>query len=192
MNTNNTRVLVVDDNHDEIEGAKIALAERGITPVIVSGFDQALEKLEIGYDEPKEPKFDVVLTDVMFPKGGDRCMSDMGMALAKRQGEMPYGPLVALRAIQSGVKKIGIVTAGNHHDDPFVFAFDNLHGFEVGELKVVCTNRHDVCLDKKAGKIVDYPGNNDKEAYAEFRRRQEAGEIVWVKDWGKIYDELVS
>ncbi len=86
------------------------------------------------------PPFDVVLTDVMFSKGGDECMSAEGKELAKRQGEMPYGPIVALRAIQAGVKMVGIITQGSHHDDPFIFAFDGLYGFKNGDTKVVCTN----------------------------------------------------
>ncbi|MFA5776933.1 MAG: hypothetical protein WC906_00600 [Parcubacteria group bacterium] len=85
--------------------------------------------------------FDVVLTDVMFAKGGDECMSASGRELARRQGEMPYGPIVALRALQAGVRKVGILTQGKHHDDPFVFAFDSLYGFQMGDVKVVCSNR---------------------------------------------------
>ena len=57
--------------------------------------------------------------------------------------------LLALHAIQRGIRKIGIITAGNHHNDPFVFAFDSLHGFTVGEVKMVCTNN---CQDASGAK----------------------------------------
>jgi CheY-like chemotaxis protein len=87
--------------------------------------------------------FDVVLTDVMIPKGGDRCMSDEGASLARRQGPMPYGPVIALRAVQIGIKRIGILTSGSHHHDPFVFAFDGLEGFSAGDVKLYCSNHID-------------------------------------------------
>jgi len=84
--------------------------------------------------------FDAVLTDVMIPKGGYECMSDKGRALVAKQKEMPYGPVIALRALQIGIKKVGVLTQGNHHDDPFVFAFDGLGGFTLGDAKIFCCN----------------------------------------------------
>jgi CheY-like chemotaxis protein len=133
------RILVVEDNPLHIESAKVLLAEHSVT--VVSGFDQALDELE------RMP--DVVLTDCMIPKGGDRTMSPEGKRLAESQGPMPYGPIIALHAIQKGVKKVGIITSGNHHSDPFIFAFDGLNGFTAGDVKVVCTNR---CENAKGAK----------------------------------------
>jgi len=82
--------------------------------------------------------FDAVLTDVMIPKGGYECMSDKGRALVAKQKEMPYGPVIALRALQIGIKKVGVLTQGNHHDDPFVFAFDGLGKFTLGDVEIFC------------------------------------------------------
>jgi CheY-like chemotaxis protein len=125
-----TRILVVEDDPANIASAKELLGAYDLT--IVSGFDQALDALD------RQPE--VVLTDCMIPKGGYACMGPRGQALVNCQGVMPYGPIIVLHAIQKGVKKIGIITAGNHHDDPFVFAFDGLRGFAKGDVKVVCTN----------------------------------------------------
>ncbi|MBI4709304.1 MAG: hypothetical protein HY764_03835 [Candidatus Portnoybacteria bacterium] len=97
----------------------------------------ALRKAEV---ESKHMPFDVVLTDVMLPKGGNQCMNAKGEELVSKQGEMPYGPIIVLRALQAGVKKVGIITQGNHHDDPFVFAFDRLFGFSAGDTKLVASN----------------------------------------------------
>lgn len=145
--------------------------------------------------EPFRPKeFDAVLTDVMYPKGGDRCMSLEGNEIAREQGAMPYGPIVALIALQRGVKKIGIVTQGNHHSDPFVFAFDFLHGFELGEAKVVASNCHSggPYMDRETGKFVKYPSSNQESGYREFMERCEAGLLVEVKDWKDLLDRLMS
>jgi hypothetical protein len=161
-------------------------------PTTASGFDRALELIEVKYNDPDEPKWDVVLTDVMYPKGGDRCMSSEGQFLAERQGAMPYGPVIALHALQTGVKKIGVITSGNHHSDPFVFAFDSLRGFELGGSKVICTNRCDTYLEKSTCGFVEHPSNWGSPESKEFDLRCEAGEIVPVKDWGKLLDQLLD
>jgi CheY-like chemotaxis protein len=104
--------------------------------------------------ECRRAPFDVVLTDVMIPKGGYRCMSPEGKAIVDSQGEMPYGPIIALRALQAGVQKVGILTAGNHHNDPFVFTFDGLSGFSNGDVKVCCSQGYDMPEAEYDGKQV--------------------------------------
>ena len=111
---------------------------------VVSGFDQAIELIERPWnieEENFQALFDVVLTDCMFPKGGDMCM---GTGYEAKQEyltkEMPYGPMVVFKAIQVGIKYIGLITMGNHHKDPFVFALDEVNGFKSKKLSVVITN----------------------------------------------------
>lgn len=128
------RILVVEDNEAHIKAAHDQLGDT-YDLTVVSGFDQALDQLGA-------TGWAAVLTDCMVPKGGDQMMSHEGAALAQRQGAMPYGPIIALHAIQRGIKRVGVLTAGNHHSDPFVFAFDGLRGFTTGDVKVVCSNNY--------------------------------------------------
>jgi CheY-like chemotaxis protein len=141
------RILLVEDTQIQIDAASEQLKGHELT--IVTGFDQARKELGLGffngahttykYEDQPLP-FDVLLTDVMLPKGGDECMGQVGAELARSQGPMPYGPIIALHAIQRGIKRVGILSLGNHHRDPFVFALDSLEGFQAGDIKVVCSN----------------------------------------------------
>lgn len=135
MNTKKLNILVVEDKPENIEAARQMLKEHNLT--VLSGFDQARKALHTV--DGKVP-FDVVLTDCMFPKGGMDCMGPRGQALVNCQGVMPYGPMVVFHAIESGVPCIGLITQGNHHDDPFVFALDGLRGFKSEKVSVVITN----------------------------------------------------
>jgi CheY-like chemotaxis protein len=86
------------------------------------------------------PAFDVVLTDVMMPK--HRFMNSEGKLVV--DSEMPYGPMIAFRAIQFGIKKIGILTSGNHHKNHFIYAFHGLSGFTSGDIKLCCSQGDDL------------------------------------------------
>jgi CheY-like chemotaxis protein len=119
--------------------------------------------------------FDVVLTDVMIPKGGNNCCRDDGKI-------RPYGPIIALRAISLGIKKVGVITSGNHHEDPIVYAFDHLPGFTSGDLKVVCTNQMDTYV-----KAETY-----EKAGEDYWERYKAGEVIRVKDWKKLLEKIVQ
>lgn len=142
------KILLVEDTQRHIDAAKSQLSEHELT--IVTGFDQAREELGLRcMDTPRHDNyglevlpFDVLLTDVMLPKGGSECMGPEGQELAEQQGPMPYGPIIALHAIQRGIKRVGILTDGNHHSDPFIFAFDNLKGFQIADVRVVCSNEY--------------------------------------------------
>ena len=134
----------------------------------------------------RNERFDVVLTDVMFPKGGVRTMSDKGKELVAKQGEMPYGPMVMLHALQNGVKRIGILTAGNHHHDPFVQAFDCLQGFTADDVKVVCSNEcHNYVL------FVD---RNYKEVPCpiDYESKIRNGDILQVKNWAYLLEQVMA
>ena len=130
-----------------------------------------------------DPTFDALLTDVMFPKGGFACMGPTGQEVVRRQGVMPYGPVVALHALQAGVKKIGIITAGDHHSDPFVFAFDRLGKIELGDATIICTNQ-----------MGDYFNPETCERYAgdDGYKLVEQGKLLRGKDWAKLLGLLTG
>lgn len=194
------KVLVVEDTPKDVMAAKVALSEHDLT--VVTGYDEARVALKLDqfndrrYDqtildgksgrledegtrelarkalaEPFE-LFDVVLTDCMLPKGGNKCMDSEGSALVAKQGVMPYGPIIVLTALEVGVKRVGIITSGNHHKDPFVFTFDQMGGFTLGNTKVVCTNSCDAWVDAKS--FVKLP-DDTKEL-----------EKVGAKDWALL------
>ena len=156
--------------------------------------EEAYRQCRKAVDSSMEVPIDVVLTDVMFPKGGNECMNDRGNTLVHQQGEMPYGPVVALRALSVGVKRVGILTQGDHHSDPFVFAFDNLKGFQIGDVKVVCNNRMTTLVDAKSYQKVKEVGYSDegRAAWEEQGRRCVAGELITVKDWATLLEQLIG
>ena len=186
MNKNKLNVLIVEDKPENITAAKHLLAEHNLT--VVSGFDDALTALKRnGYARHKveaPEQFDVVLTDCMFPKGGTACMGPAGEALAHIQGEMPYGPMVVLHAIEAGVPHIGLITQGNHHEDPFVFALDSLHGFKSAKVSVVVTNACSTTLHKDTLKEVTWDRPNGEKFYA----LEKEGKLLEVKNWKLLLD----
>jgi CheY-like chemotaxis protein len=184
------RILVVDDNPKNIKAAFKMLEGHEVMPA--EGYDLAHEILQSRGDKP-----DVVLTDVMMPKGGFACMSPKGQCLVMAQGIMPYGPVIALRALCQGVKKVGVITQGNHHDDPFVFAFDHMNGFEgmdlcKREIKVVITNRNGTYVNAETFELEERPDFNEEVLREKFDERLKQGEVIFVKDWKSVFDELMS
>ncbi|MDO8483243.1 MAG: response regulator [bacterium] len=182
-------ILVVEDKPENIAAAKKMLADHNIT--IVSGFDDALTALKRnGYARKKveaPEKFDVVLTDCMFPKGGTACMGPQGEAVVNCQGEMPYGPMVVFHAIETGVPNIGLTTQGNHHDDPFVFALDSLKGFKSDKVSVVVTNNCECCI-RKTGERAER-GDITWDAWDALVK---SGEVLIVKDWELLLDRTLG
>lgn len=200
------KILVVEDNPTNIEAAKVALRDHDVT--IVTGYDQARTELKLEQfrdrcdaqmvldgkskwkiDEDCRQRaretlaepfdlFDVVLTDCMIPKGGSKCMNAEGMRLVEKQGPMPYGPILALTALEVGVRYVGVITSGNHHTDPFVFAFDSMGDFKLGEAKVVCTNNADVWIDSKT--FEKLPHDTEKPAK------------IAGKDWSAVLEWLLE
>lgn len=189
--TRRLRILLVEDKNENIGAAMVMLADHELT--LAKGYDEAHKLLEV-IPSSMEAPFDVVLTDVMFPKGGNDCMNEEGKALVRRQGDMPYGPVVALRALSVGVKRVGILTQGSHHSDPFVFAFDNLKGFQAGEVRVVCSNLLEILVDAKSYQEVPQFEYSDetRATWEEEIRRCQAGELIGVKDWATLLEQLMS
>ncbi len=102
------KVLLLEDNPQNIESLKIAITnacpdaeitvmtEIGANFYGYTGADKAV-KLAL---------YDAVITDVNMPAYTD---SD-GMMMS------PIGPVVALKALQAGVKGIAVLTDANHHE----------------------------------------------------------------------------
>lgn len=175
------RILVVENIQKNITAAKAMLADHELT--IAEDYDHAHSLL----GQILSP-FDVVLTDVMFPKNCDECiMSEAGMRPACKQ---PYGPIVALHALSVGVKKVGIITQGNHYNDTFSCTFDHLDGFTAGDVKVI------ICGDEPSMEVffdlIRYTPIDRN--YADPNQRQHfiAGNLAWVKNWAKLLDQLLS
>ncbi|MES2059494.1 MAG: hypothetical protein V4438_00520 [Patescibacteria group bacterium] len=183
-------ILIVEDKEENIAAAKRVLVGHNLT--IVTGFDAALSALKRNHYEvlPVEApeKFDVVLTDCMYSKGGTACMSAVGEEVVRRQGDMPYGPLVVFHAIEAGVKHIGLITQGSHHDDPFVFGLENLIGFKGQNVNVVITSRCDLCIYKDTFAPVNYHELGDKK----FWELRKGDKLDWVKDWETLLNRALG
>lgn len=226
------RILVVEDNVDNIKAAKAMLAKHDIT--VVSGYDYARRILSGGYDsdvlqakleemgfpehraaysdkyginfwddesdrrkewEAAKEKiqgeitplpFDILLTDVMVPKGGHDMLSDKAIKTLDVNEPMPYGAYIALYAIKRGLKMIGIITSGNHHEDPFVYALDGLNGFTAGDLKVVITNHGDTNVLTS-----DYK-TSAPDDWEKTQKMKASGKAVSVKDWAGLLNKLLG
>jgi CheY-like chemotaxis protein len=141
------KILVVEDSPLNIEAAKKQLAGYDLT--VVASYDEAREYFAIDMFGRKyrEETFDVVLTDVMLPFSsikGERKVLRKEVFEKIAEQLAPYGPIIVLHALQCGVKRVGVLTAGNHHDDQFVYAFDGLSGLSAGDVRVKCSQGYDL------------------------------------------------
>jgi len=110
------KILIVEDSPLHQEAARLLLAEHDVT--IVESFTDFFKKVTpIRSSDPRGnvpaeldlASFDAVLTDVNLPS---------------HHGEAATGFVVALQALASGVKRVGIITDANHHRDSYGRAFD--------------------------------------------------------------------
>ena len=92
-----------------------------------------------GNDNLNLAEFDVVLTDVNLPGAIDKGRGESLTAVG------PIGLLVAMKAIQQGVKYIGVITDANHHEpNPISKGFDMFVGkrgfFVTGKSTILMQN----------------------------------------------------
>lgn len=149
------KILVVEDRQDQREAAEQQLAGHEIT-FKNNLMDFFPFKLFWSDSERKDfslAEYDMVLTDVNIPSPVD-------------QGPMviegPTGLLVALKAIQSGVKYLGVISEISHHAiDPVAKGLDmwifSEKAFETGKTKVFIEG-YNACEDT-------YPVKNWKRVY---------------------------
>lgn len=134
------KVLLLEDNPQNIESLKIAItnacpnADIAIMTEIGANFYEYT-----GADEVvKLASYDAVITDVNMPGYTDRD----GMIMS------PIGPIIALKALQAGVKRIAILTDANHHEASPVSKASDLFRYEregggdciIGKVKFIYCN----------------------------------------------------
>lgn len=111
--------LIIEDTELHQQSAINQLFQRKEPYVIAKNYEQGKQFLT-GIEKP----FNIVLTDLMMPKGGRDTMSPTGMEYIFDQ--LPYGFPLALLAAKQNVPYIAIVTDINHHDHPMSACIDNL------------------------------------------------------------------
>ncbi|MCA9352972.1 response regulator [Candidatus Nomurabacteria bacterium] len=116
------KVLLLEDNPQNIESLKTAIltacpnADITVLTEVGASFYKGSE-----YNEAVQlASYDAVITDVNMPGYTDRD----GMIMS------PIGPIIALKALQQGVKRIAVLTDANHHEaSPISKSADLFRGF---------------------------------------------------------------
>ncbi|MFA5186189.1 MAG: response regulator [Patescibacteria group bacterium] len=145
------KILVIDDTAANLEAAKSQLA--GHEVVTVGSFDEAFKLVchyDSGWQKENVVDFDAVLIDLMMP-AGKKSQGPRGMRFVGE--EMPLGIFLALQALRSGVKRVGLLTDTNHHDHPASAALDHLGRMELGESVLVVNNNSGP--DKRWDKLLE-------------------------------------
>ena len=114
-------ILVIEDTplHQESADDQFLNQHSNYAFTLAHNYEQA-KQLLTSINKP----FDIVLTDLMMPKGSRDTMSPKGMEYIFDQ--LPYGFPLALLAAKQNVPYIAIVTDINHHDHPMSACIDNL------------------------------------------------------------------
>jgi hypothetical protein len=145
------KILVVDDSAKQREMAEKTLSEHELTIVAT-----ALEAREL---LSNNPDFDVVLTDLLMP-GEKKGIGPQGFHHIGQ--EIPYGLGIALLAIKKGIKKVAIVSEGDHHDHPILWFCNSIRGKVFPGLHISTLN---VCMRQE-----DYPDVDSPWEYKDWRR----------------------
>ena len=109
------KVLIVEDDPIQQEAAKEQLVDHDL--IIMESFVEFFKTFNdcLGSKSKLDlSSFDAVLTDINLPSPHDR----------KGVEQAATGFVVALKAMQAGVKYIGIITDASHHDDAYGKALD--------------------------------------------------------------------
>lgn len=80
--------------------------------------------------------FDMLLTDVNLPSPNDKQKKENGAT----------GFVIAFKALEAGIKFIGIITDSDHHQDTYSKALDlwlNQGPFSVGDVRIYLENDYD-------------------------------------------------
>lgn len=183
------RILIIEDKAKHILSAEKFAKECGHEVVIATSYDDA-EKLLCSNNEEYDNDnrfgrrafvhtFDVVLTDLLLP------VSVTGQSNRDISGEMPYGLSLIILAMRTGVKKIGLLTDGGHHDHPFIWALDPLGGYDgkpftIGDITVMCSSNGPI-FHKKYSWEEDLPNH------------VQAGDpLEGAKDWMTFFMRLMN
>ena len=123
-------ILVVDDNKGNRASAEL-LKEDGHKVRTVKTFTDAITLLE-------KNKYDVVLTDLMFPFGEKREAMNVGFKAHMENDRYvanPLGYAVVLYAVRKEVPYIALVTDTDHHAGPIAGTFDALLDFSAEPMR---------------------------------------------------------
>ena len=123
------KVLVIDDNQENLEAAKEQLGE-DYNLTAISTFEEAKKMLS-------EEKWDIVMTDIFMPATEDGLTSE---GLRHSHELVPVGLILALVALKENTPQIFIVSDTNRHSHPIAWAMDNIRsGYdEASEDRIVC------------------------------------------------------
>lgn len=109
------KILVVEDTELHVQSAREQFTEHSLD--IAWAYEAAQDRL-------LHAQYDVVLTDMMMPKGGEAVMGAKGMRYIFDL--LAYGFPIVLLAAKKNVPYIGLVTDVNHHDHPLSACVDLL------------------------------------------------------------------
>lgn len=125
------KVMIVDDNHHNLQTAVERLVGQQIIPV--SSPAEALKLLKL--DDPRgKSSIDAVLTDLnMRP---DKMYPALNLDRYGLNDEVPAGISVMFEATKRGLS-VAIVTDANHHQDWFSAMFDHMKEATVNGQKVI-------------------------------------------------------
>ncbi len=127
------KVLVVDDKEINRLSAKmletqwytVETAPDFLTALKILSGKETDEKIHCYFEHPNTPRHGFLLTDLMFPFGGEKFefvnIKDDSFSRAE---EVPLGYALSIYAAKIGVPKIAIVTDTNHHAGPLAATFD--------------------------------------------------------------------
>lgn len=122
------KILIIEDKPLHIASAEKFAQESGHEVVIINNYDDAncVLKHEARWDKTTQDfvitkllDYDMVMTDLFLPISRPHLTADV----CPFEGtEQPYGITLMLKAMTLGVKKVGIITDGNHHTHPMIYA----------------------------------------------------------------------
>lgn len=170
------KILVLDDTKTQLDAAAEQLAGRGHELTLVSKFSEARALMAPHWDREKKETvpgtmYDVVLTDLFLP-GEREGQGSEGYAFI---GELlPTGLACALLALKTGTPKVAIVSDGNHHAHPLVWALDALQSREGNPPQSAAVNT------VLPGRLWSFTGYECPVTKAD------------VKDWAKVVDEITK
>ena len=136
------KILLIEDNEQNIAGLTGALKGHDLT-IVTSATDFFYNSV------PNTTAWSNKCTDLSIY---DAVITDVNLPAATDKGVMegPIGLLVAMKALQCGVKKIAVITDANHHEANAISkGFDLWDGrggahtksaFRIGDAKVLMLN----------------------------------------------------
>ncbi len=206
------KILVVEDTVKHQDAARALLEGHDVT--IVDYFEAACDALggeeSINHISHLATPYDVLLTDLFYPQGDGRMLSQK-IAASEQQ---PFGIFLAQIAARLGVPYIGVVTDLDHHKHPLAYAFDFLkdtdrereiygadHRFTVDASRVMyfdIRDLEDVYAFEHEGRVEHHLSWNGAEEAIKSRKgisllnAFEKREAWRVKNWKAALEKLVQ